>query len=108
MASIQKTIEDKKDDLRNAGARLVDSQFRQPETAQTRRANAQQDASLMRLIANTTDQVLGMALRRSLEWMGLDGADASVRINRERLDAGPVEVVNIVDDTGSGSNTGGE
>lgn len=108
LASIQKTIEDKKDDLRNAGARLVDSQFRQPETAQTRRANAQQDASLMRLIANTTDQVLGMALRRSLEWMGLDGADASVRINRERLDAGPVEVVNIVDDTGSGSNTGGE
>ena len=61
----------------------------------------------MRLIANTTDQVLGMALRRSLGWMGLEDADASVTLNRERLDAPPVEVVNTIDD-GTGSNTGGE
>ena len=85
--SIHKTLEMKKADLESVGARLVRDQQRTQETAQTARIKAQADASLMRLIANVTDQLLTKALRITARWMKREGAKVSVKLNRGGLDA---------------------
>ena len=85
LASIHTTLDRKERNLHAVGAQLVRDQ-KQPETAETARIRAQADASLLRLIANTTDEVLTRALSVSLGWLGNPTADVSVKLNRAFLD----------------------
>ena len=83
--SIHATLDRKERNLHSVGAQLVRDQ-KQPETAETARIRAQADASLLRLIANVTDEVLTRALSVSLDWLGGPTADVSVKLNRAFLD----------------------
>ena len=85
LASIHQTLDRKERNLHSVGAQLIRDQ-KQPETAETARIRAQADASLLRLIANTTDEVLTRALSVSLSWLGDPNADVSVKLNRAFLD----------------------
>ena len=85
LASLHKTLEMKEKQLMSVGARLIADQTRsQAETAQTARIRGQADASLLRLAANTIDQVLTKALATVAGWMGVEG-DVSVILNRDYL-----------------------
>ena len=87
LASLHQTLDRKERQLRAIGARLVEDQKMQAETAQTARIRAQTDASLMRLAANTEDLILTQALRIMARWLGEDEGAVAVRLNREFLDA---------------------
>ena len=91
LKSIHMTLDRKERNLQAVGARLVQDQKKQPETARAVGIKAQADASLLRLIANVTDEVLTQALTVSLGWMGDPTANVSVNLNRKYLDEEPKE-----------------
>ena len=84
--SIHMTLDRKERNLQAVGARLVQDQQKQPETARATGIKAQADASLLRLLANVTDEVLTHALMVSLGWLANPTADVSVKLNRAYLD----------------------
>ena len=99
LSSIHQTIADKKEDLRAIGARLTQDQFKyQAETAQTARIKAESDASLLNLIANTTDQLLTEVLKLSARFMRRE-ENVSVMLDRTVLTEMPAPSPNTnIDD----------
>jgi hypothetical protein len=69
---IQKEIENRRDEMAMLGSRLLTSEKRQVETAETARIYRTGENAALTLTAKTVSQALTNCLRKAFEWMGID------------------------------------
>lgn len=88
LGALEKAIEDDKKDMTILGARLLEEQKKDAETAETQRMRQSGESSILAQIASTTSRGLTDALRYAFWWMAIPPdlgvfSDISIELNRD-------------------------